>query len=532
MMRSMPEVLAGSGNPLILLLVGAAMGIAAVLAVGGLYWVSNRRRLATLRQQAERIIADAEREAEQALKAGTLELQEKRLELKAASDQEAWEHKQELDTRAGALARTQEELSGKAGALDGRMQDLAHREGDVAGRETAARAQAAEAAALLAEQRTSLERLSGMTAAEAKDALLAQFEAETKREFGQRLRQMEEDLQEQALKKAQHLITTAIERCAVDTVFESSVTVVNLANDEMKGRIIGRDGRNIHALQNVTGIDFVVDDTPGAVILSGFDPVRRETARRTLERLLADGRIHPARIEEVYAKAQTEVQETIEQAGEEALRELGITGVHPEIVRLLGRLKYRTSYGQNVLNHSKEVAYLCGMMAAEYGLDDAKARRAGLLHDIGKAVSHEAGGAHALIGGEAARRFGEPDYVVNAVEAHHHDVEQTSPYAVLAEVGDAISAARPGARRDQLELYLKRLTALEKIALDMPGVERAFAVQAGRELRVVTDAEQMTDAEMLQLSRDIAHAIEEQLEYPGRIRVTCIRETRAVEYAM
>ena len=527
----MSDLAAAIGDPYLALLIGLLAGLSVTGITVALFWIAARRRRAALRRQAEGIIANAEREAEQIFKAGRIDLQEERLETKAAFDRESWETKQELGALEQQLARTETEVGQQLAVSERRAADLAERDAKLAAHESRMQSLEEEGAALMARQRARLEELSGMTSKEAKGALLEQLEAEAKAECAQRLRSLEEDMQEQARKKAEHIITTAIERCAVDVVTESTVSVVPLPNEEMKGRIIGREGRNIHALEHVTGIDIIVDDTPEAVILSGFDPVRREMARMTLERLIADGRIHPARIEEVHAKVQEEMDAIIQDGGEQAAVELGFHDVHPEIIRLLGRLKFRTSYGQNVLAHSKEVAYICGMMAAEYGLDERLARRCGLMHDLGKAITHESAGPHAATGGEVARRYGELPEVINAIESHHDDVEKTTLYSVLAQVGDAISAARPGARREMLETYVKRLAELEQIALAMPGVERAYAVRAGRELRVIIEADKVTDAQMWQLSRDIARAVEQTLEYPGRIRVTCIRESRAVEYA-
>jgi ribonuclease Y len=361
--------------------------------------------------------------------------------------------------------------------------------------------------------------------------LLSQLEAEVKHEAALRLKRIEDETRETGEKKAKEIICSAIQRCASDYVVESTVSVVSLPNDEMKGRIIGREGRNIRALENATGIDIIVDDTPEAVILSGFEPIRREIARMALERLIADGRIHPARIEEVVAKVQEEMDAKIREEGENAALEAGVHGLHPEEIRLIGRLRYRTSYGQNVLQHSLEVSFLCGVMASELGLNAQQAKRAGFLHDIGKAVDHDQEGTHAALGAALLKKFNETDLIINAVESHHNDVTPTSLYGVLTQAGDALSAARPGARRETLQTYVKRLEKLEDIANNFVGVEKTYAIQAGREIRVMIEPEKLTDAEMAQLAREITKKIEAEMEYPGQIKVMCIRETRVVEYA-
>lgn len=388
-----------------------------------------------------------------------------------------------------------------------------------------------ESAQLLIEQRNQLEQISGMSGEQARQQLVESMQSEARHDAARSIKQIEDEAREIADKKSKMIMAVAIQRYAGDYVAEKTVSVVPLPNDEMKGRIIGREGRNIRAIEAATGIDLIIDDTPEAVVLSGFNPVRREVARIALEQLIADGRIHPARIEELVEKAQGEVDEAISEAGQQATFDVGVHGIHPEIIKLLGMLKYRTSYGQNVLQHSIEVAFLCGMMAAELGVNVKQARRAGLLHDIGKAVSHELEGSHAVNGGELARKYGESDKIVHAIAAHHEDEKPDTVLAILTQASDALSGARPGARRETLETYVKRLRELEGIGTSFTGVTGCFAIQAGREIRVMVASDEISDAKSHVLAKDIARKIEDEMTYPGQIRVNVIRETRAVEYA-
>jgi ribonuclease Y len=519
------------GDPRLDLLLGVIAGVVLGAIAVGLWFLLGKRRVRSARKEAEKITANAQKEANAIIKEALLEIKDERLKMRTQFEKETWERKQEVLELEKRLIQREENLDKKVELLEKKESDLSSREKELAGRDKKVNRMRDELQGLIDQQAEKLQSLSGLTAAEARKLLLSQIEEQVRHEAALRIKRIEDETREVAEKKAKEIICTAVQRCAADYVVESTVSVVSLPNDEMKGRIIGREGRNIRALENATGIDIIVDDTPEAVILSGFDPIRREIARISLERLIADGRIHPARIEEIVAKVQEEMEVTIREEGENAALETGVHGLHPEEIRLMGRLKYRTSYGQNMLQHSREVAFISGIMAAELGLNVQQAKRAGFLHDIGKALDHEVEGSHARIGAQLAKKFNESEIIVNAIEAHHNDVETTSLIAVLTQAADALSAARPGARRETLETYVKRLEKLEHIADSFVGVEKTYAIQAGREIRVIIEPEKMSDAEMAQLAREITKKIEQELEYPGQIKITCIRETRAVEYA-
>ena len=475
-------------------------------------------------EKAREIIDEALRTAENKKRESLLEVKEESIRTKNELDKEIKERRAEAQRYERRVQQKEENIDKKADAIEKREASLAARE------ETLGRMK--EEVSKLNEQRVQeLERISGLTSEQAKDYLLKIVEDEVKHESAVMIKEMESRAKEEADKKAKEYVVNAIQRCAADHVSETTISVVQLPNDEMKGRIIGREGRNIRTLETMTGVDLIIDDTPEAVILSGFDPIRREVARIALEKLIVDGRIHPARIEEMVEKAQKEVEVMIKEEGEAATLEVGVHGIHPELVRLLGKMKFRTSYGQNALKHSIEVAQLSGLLAAELGLDVRLAKRAGLLHDIGKAVDHEMEGSHIQLGAELCRKYKENATVINAVESHHGDVEPTSLIACIVQAADTISAARPGARRETLETYTSRLRQLEDITNNFKGVDKSFAIQAGREVRVMVVPEQISDADMVLLARDISKQIEAELEYPGQIKVNVIRESRVIDYA-
>ncbi len=512
--------------------------LAVLVSAGGVlaYWIANRKRIAVetiepANRQALQILHEAEREADSTKKEAQLEAKQQAYEL-------TLEAERQLQGRRDELALTEQTLDDRTRALAQEREDanrhetrLTEREGKVEQSEQAVADAATRYDSLLAKHQQELQRVSGMTHEEARDTLLRQIETDVRREAANLVKRLEAEARESANDRARHIITEAIQRSAADHAIETTVSVVDLPSDDLKGRIIGREGRNIRALEVATGVELIVDDTPGAIILSSFDPFRREVARISIERLVADGRIHPARIEEVVQKVTAEMDTQVHKDGEAAAFELGLFDLDPEIVRLMGRLKYRTSYGQNVLNHSKEVAFLAGVMARELGLSADVAVRAAFLHDVGKAMNRDLQGTHLELGVAFLRKHGESEAVVDAVAAHHMDIDWPSLEAMIVQSADAISAARPGARRDILESYVKRLEKLENIADSFSGVSKAFALQAGREIRILVQSEKIDDEEAVWLSKDIARRIEDELEYPGQIKVTVIRETRAVDYA-
>ncbi len=498
------------------------------------YWIKGKivsQKLKVAEREASRILEDSERKAETVLKEADLEVKDRLFKMKSDFDTETKETRSELKKREMHLMQKEENIERKTEQFERRDHELSRKVKTLTKREGKLQRKELEAEELIEEQKMQLEKISGLTADQAKELLIRAMENEARYEGAKLIKKIENETKEQADRKSKKILATAIQRYAGDFVAERTVSVVQLPSDEMKGRIIGREGRNIRALEAATGIDLIIDDTPEAVILSGFNPVRREVARISLTRLISDGRIHPARIEDVVKKVGQEVDVAIKEAGEQAGFDLGVHGIHNELTKYLGRLKFRTSYAQNVLQHSIEVGFLSGIMASELGLNVKMARRMGLLHDIGKAVDHEVEGPHAVIGSRLAKKFNESPKVVHAIAAHHEDVPPSSVYALLVQAADGLSGARPGARKELLENYIKRIEDLENIANSFKGVENTYAIQAGRELRVIVESEAISDEESIMLSRDIAKKIEESLTFPGQIKVTVIRETRAVEYA-
>ena len=510
---------------IILIVVGAAVGVAAGFGIGIVY----RKKV------AEREIGSAEAEAtrliNEAIRSGESRKKEMLLEAKDEIHKSRTEYEKEVKERRAELSKQERRLQQKEESLDKKSENFERKEEELAKKMVTVAETQAEAEAIRKQQIAVLEKISGLNQEQAKQYLLKNVEEEVRHETAMKIKEIEQQMKDEADEKAREILSIAIQRCAADHAAEATVSVVPLPNDEMKGRIIGREGRNIRTLETITGVDLIIDDTPEAITVSSFDPVRREIARLALDKLIADGRIHPTRIEDMVEKARKDIDRTIREEGERAGYETGVHNLNPELVKILGRQKYRTSYGQNVLNHSIEVAHIAGLMASELGVDVALAKRAGLLHDLGKSIDHEVEGSHVQLGADIARKYKENPVVVNAIEAHHGDVEPKTVIAVLVQAADAVSAARPGARRENVENYIRRLQKLEELTGSYPGVEKAFAIQAGREVRIMVKPEQVTEDNMILLARDVAKKIEAELEYPGQIKVNVIRETKAVEYA-
>ena len=510
---------------IIIIVAAAAVGIFAGFFLGSAY----RKKF------AEREIGSAEAEAtriiNEAIRSGESRKKEMLLEAKDEIHKSRTEHDKEVKERRAELTKQERRLEQKETTLDKKTEAFEKKEEELAKKQEEVAKAKAEAEAVKQAHLQTLERISGLTQEQAKQFLLKTVEEDVRHETAMKIKEIEQQMKDEADEKAREVLSIAIQRCAADHAAEATVSVVPLPTDEMKGRIIGREGRNIRTLETITGVDLIIDDTPEAITVSSFDPVRREVARLALEKLIADGRIHPTRIEDMVEKAKKDVDRTIREEGERACYETGVHGLNPELIKILGRQKYRTSYGQNVLNHSIEVSHIAGLIASELGVDVALAKRAGLLHDLGKSIDHEVEGSHVQLGADLARKYKENPVIVNAIEAHHGDVEPKTVIAVLIQAADAVSAARPGARRENVENYIRRLQKLEELTGSYPGVEKAFAIQAGREVRIMVKPEEVTEDNMILLARDIAKKIESELEYPGQIKVNVIRETKAVEYA-
>jgi len=516
------------------LIFGVAGLVGGVLVILLVSWFRSRQqrvRIELAKNAAARIIEEAKKDATTIKKEAELQAKDSILKERLDFEKEVRETRRELQNQEKRLIGKEEAIDKRIDSIEKRENELGRRDASVKSREKTIEEKAAQCDRQVDEARRQLEQVAGMTREEAKRSLIDQMVEEAKHESAKRIRVIEEEAKEESVRKSQKIVALAIERLAGDFVAERSVTVFPLPNDELKGKIIGREGRNIRALEAATGIDLIVDDTPETVVISGHNPIRREIARLSLEKLVSDGRIHPGRIEEVVRKSEQEIEEAIKEAGQKAIFDVGVHGVHPEIVKLLGRLKYRYSYAQNVLLHSIEAAFICGMMAAELGLNEKQARRAALLHDIGKAVDHEVEGSHAIIGAELARKYGESPKIVNAIAAHHEDVRAETILAPLVDAADALSGARPGARREMMETYVRRLEELERITNSFKGVEKSYAVQAGREIRIMVQHDIVSDDEAARMAREIARKIENEMTYPGQIKVTVIRELRAVDYA-
>jgi len=510
----------------------ALVALAAGVFIGNFFRKrAYESKVSSAEELSKSILENAKKEAETIKKEAALLAKDELFKAQAAFEQESKERRLEIQKLEKRVLQKEENVDKRIDALDKREFEINKREKRIQKQERFLEERMAKVQKMVEEARARLESIAGISQEEAKSMLIESLVEEAKHESAKRIKQIEEEAKEVADKKAKKILALAIQRYSGEYVAERTVSIVNLPNDEMKGRIIGREGRNIRALEAITGVDLIIDDTPEAVILSAHDPLRREIAKISLERLISDGRIHPGRIEEIVKKVEEELDETIRETGEQATFDVGVHGIHPELIKLLGRLKYRTSFAQNVLQHSIESAFLCGIMAAELGLEVKEAKRAALLHDIGKAVDHEVEGSHAIIGADLARKYGESEIIVNAIAAHHEEVKPESILPLLVQAADALSGARPGARKEMLETYVKRLEDLERISNSFPGIEKSYAIQAGREIRIIVESSKVSDEEAVLLSRDIARKIESELSYPGQIKVTVIRETRAVEYA-